>query len=236
MASVDGSRSLLGTLDEVHTNICGACKTDDVEKGANYYCIDCSEYLCDFCKDYHRKLPLLRNHCIVSENQVPAVISTRGRHAVAVYCACNKNQEVQYFCDEHQDIICDTCKHIKHYKCKISGIQDKSSSYTDSKIDALVSKIEALKDDYDRLKKTRDDEGKGQECSKEECRKEIYAFRKELDTFLDDLEKSVLKLDSQDDEWQNRIGQHIATLTATLKMLETDNKLLQDAKSNGDQL
>ena len=99
-----------------------------------------------------------------------------------------------------------------------------------------MSKIEALKDDYNRLKKTRDGEGKSLVCSKEECGKEIYAFRKELDTFLDDLEKSVLKLlDSQDDEWQNRIGQHIATLTETLKMLETDNRLLQDAKSNGGQ-
>ena len=136
-------------------------------------------------------------------------------------------------CDDHQDIVCDSCKNTKHYKCKVSSIKDKSSSYTWSRIDTVMSKIKALKDDYDQLKKTRNDESKSLVSSVEDCKKEIKAFRKELDNFLDDLEKSMLKLlESQKDEAQKRIDQHISSLTATLKLLETDHKLLRDAKSN----
>ena len=234
MASVDGSRSLQGTSDEFHTNICGPCKTDDVEKGAYHYCNDCSAHLCDHCKDYHRKIPLLKNHRIVFGSHVPAVISTRGQRAIVVYCTCNKNQEVQYFCDDHQDTACDSCKHTKHYKCKVSCIQDKSTNYTRSRIDAIILKIEALKADYEKLEETRNYESKRLERSKEDCKQEIKAFRKEIDTFLDDLEKTMLRqLESCENEGQNRIRQHISTLTATLKMLESDYKLLGDAKNDG---
>ena len=110
--------------------------------------------------------------------------------------------------------------------------QDEGSSYTRSRIDTVVSKIEALKDDYARLKTTRNSESKSLERSKEDCKKAINAFRKELDNLLDSLEKCMLKLlDSHEDEEQKRIDQHISTLTAILEILEADHKLLQDAKN-----
>ena len=234
MASVDGSRTLQGASDEFHINICGACKTMDVERGASHYCKDCPVYLCDQCKDHHRKLPLTKNHRIVSESQVPVVTSTRGRPATVIYCSCYKNEEVQYFCDGHQDAVCASCKNTKHYRCKVSRIQDKSKGYTKSKIDVIMSKIKAIEDDYAQLKTSRNDQSKSLMHTKEHCIKEINACRKELNTFLDDLEKSMLKLlDYKADEGQKRLSQHISSLTETLKMLKTDSKLLQDAKSNG---
>ena len=234
MATVDGSRSLQGASDEVHTNICGPCKNDDIERGANHYCQDCSEYLCDHCKDHHRKLRLTKNHRIVSGSQVPAVSSIRGRPSIVVYCSCNRKQEVQYFCDDHKDTVCDLCKSSKHYKCKVPRIQDKGSAYSQSKIGSVMSELNTIQDDYDKLKQARDDDIKILKHSTEDCRNEIATFRKEINAFLDDLEKTILKqLASYEKDKQSRIGQQILTLTATLKMLESDYKLLHDAKNEG---
>ena len=234
MASVDGSRSLQGASDEVHINICGPCKNADVERGANHYCQDCPEYLCDHCKDHHRKLRLTKNHRIVSGSQVPAVSSIRGRPSIVVYCSCNRKQEVKYFCEDHKDTVCDLCKNSKHYKCKVPRIQDKGSAYSQSKISSIMSKLDAIQDDYDKLKQARDGDIKSLEHSTEGCRNEITAFRKEINAFLDDLEKTILKqLASYEKDKQSRISQQISTLTATLKMLESDNKLLHDAKNEG---
>ena len=234
MASVDGSRSLQGASDEVHTNICGPCKNDDVERGANHYCQDCPEYLCDHCKDHHRKLRLTNYHRIVSGSQVPAVSSIRGRPSIVVYCSCNRKQEVQYFCEDHQDTVCDLCKSSKHYKCKVSGIQDKSSAYSQTKISSVMSELNKIQDEYAKLKQARDDDIKSLERSTESCRNEIAAFRKEINTFLDDLENNMLKqLASYEKDKQSRISQQSSTLTATLKMLESDYKLLHDAKNEG---
>ena len=234
MASVDGSRSLQGASDEVHTNICGPCKNDDIERGANHYCQDCPEYLCDHCKDHHRKLRLTKNHRIVSGSQVPAVSSIRGRPSIVVYCSCNRKQEVQYFCEDHKDTVCDLCKSSKHYKCKVPRIQDKSSAYSQSKISSVLSKLDAIQDEYVKLKQARDDDIKSLERSTEDCRNEITAFRKEINTFLDDLENTILKqLASYEKNKECRISQQISTLTAALKMLESDYKLLHDAKNEG---
>ena len=234
MASVDGSRSLQGASDEVHTNICGPCKNADIDRGANHYCQDCPEYLCDHCKDHHRKLRLTKNHRIVSGSQVPAVSSIRGRPSIVVYCSCNRKQEVQYFCEDHKDTVCDLCKSSKHYKCKVSGIQDKSSAYSQTKISSVMSELNKIQDEYAKLKQARDDDIKSSERSTESCRNEIATFRKEINTFLDDLEKNMLKqLASYKKDKQSRISQQSSTLTATLKMLESDYKLLHDAKNEG---
>ena len=234
MASVDGSRSLQGASDEVHTNICGPCKNADIERGADHYCQDCPEYLCDHCKDHHRKLRLTKDHRIVSGSQVPAVSSIRGRPSIVVYCSCNRKQEVQYFCEDHKDTVCDLCKNSKHYKCKVSRIQDKGSAYSQSKISSVMSELNKIQDEYAKLKQARDDDIKGLEHSTEACKNEIATFRKEINAFLDDLEKTILKqLASYEKDKQSRISQQISTLTATLKLLESDYKLLHDAKNDG---
>ena len=70
------------------------------------------------------------------------------------------------------------------------------------------------------------------ERSTEDCRNEITAFRKEINAFLDDIEKAILKeLASYEKDKESRISLQISTLTATLKMLESDYKLLKDAKN-----
>ena len=234
MTSVDGSSSLDRASDEFDTNICGPCKSDNVERRANHYCEDCSEYLCNLCNDHHRKFPLLKGHRVVSWSQVLVKPSIRGRPSIVVYCKCNKQQDVQYICDDHQDILCDPFKNAKHYKCKVSPINNKSSNYTQAALNFVMSKIKTLKDEYDKLKKERINEGKDLEQSKEDCREEIRSFRQEIEEFLDGLETSMLnELKACKNEKQNRISQHISQLTAILKMLEADYKFLEDAKSDG---
>ena len=97
-----------------------------------------------------------------------------------------------------------------------------------------MSKLDVIQDEYAKLKQARNDDIKSLERSTESCRNEIAAFRKEINTFLDDLEKTILKqLASYEKDKQSRINQQIPTLTATLKMVESDYKLLHDAKNEG---
>ena len=234
MASLDGSSALDRASDGFNINICGPCKSDNVERRGNHYCEDCSEYLCNLCKDHHRKFPLLKGHRVVSWNQVPVKQSIRGRPSIVVYCNCNKQQEAQYYCDDHLDILCDPCKVTKHYKCKVSTINNKSSNYTRAALNSVMSKIKTLKDEYDELKKERINECKDLEQSNEHCIKEIKTFREEINRFLHGIEKTMLnELESYKNEEQTRINQHITLLTATVKLLEADYKLLEDAKSDG---
>ena len=229
MASVDGSRSVLGVSDEADTHICGPC-----QRKAEYCCEDCLEYLCTPCKDYHKKLHVTKSHIIVSAGQASVNTTIRGRPSTVIYCRCNKQQEVQYYCEDHQEILCDLCKETKHYKCQTSTIQIKSSAYSSSKLDSVASKLNGIKDAYAQLNKERNDESKRLERMKDDCRKTIEKFRKEIDSFLDKLENNMLKqVELFETEGQKRISQHISTLTANMKLLESDLKLVEDAKNDG---
>ena len=132
MASVDaGSRSIQISSDEIYDHVCGPCKTDGTEKEARHYCQDCGQNICDARKDYHRKLAGTRNHLIVPVDQVtdPA----RGSLDLPL-CNCNNNQQVVFYCDTHEDVICSPCKSFQHHKCYTSIILMKSSGYKFSAI------------------------------------------------------------------------------------------------------
>ena len=230
MASVDGSKSLQAATDELFDNICGPCKSDGNKQEARQYCVDCSEYLCGSCVKFHGKLLSLKHHKIVSANTVSVGNSRR----LTIYCGCNKNQEVEFYCAVHADVICSPCKNIKHHKCETSSIQQKSSEYTSATLDSVLRKTKSLKDKYDKLKQECTENQNELKRSKEACKKEIKAFRKELDEFLNKLEKSMLQeLDQCESRELQRIDQQITTLTTALQMLAPECQLLDDARKDG---
>ena len=230
MSSVGGSKSILASSDQLFDHICGSCKTDGKETEARKYCEDCTEYLCDSCISIHTKLPLLKNHNIVRANTVSGGTASP---RLKSYCACNNNQEVEFYCEDHNDVICSPCQSVKHHNCTTPSIQQKSSRYTSASLDLILAKTESLKDTYDRLKQEcRENETELKSC-KEACKKEIQAFRKELDDFLDKLEQNMLaELDQYESKERQRIDHHITTLKTIIQMLDKEHKSLEKARKD----
>lgn len=230
MASVDGSKSLHKASDESFDHLCGPCNNEGIVKEAKQYCGVCSEFLCDQCVSHHRKFPLLKSHKIVPAHTVSVNSTCR----LSINCGCNNNRETEYYCENHSDVICTLCKDIRHYKCKTMPIKQKCSSYKSAKIDAVLAKSKSLKDKYDQLIQKCSTNKTELVRSKDVCQKEIKAFRKELNDFLDKLEQKMLKeLASCENEECQHIEQHIATLSNALQMLDTDYKMLDKAKVDG---
>ena len=226
MASVDGFKSIQTASDELSDHVCGPCKIGGNDKEAIKYCSDCSEYLCDPCVSYHRTLALTKNHKIVPANSESFDTGRR----LTVYCGCNQNQEVEFYCEDHADVICRQCQSFKHHKCKTSTVHQKSSGYTSTKMESILSKTKSLKDKYDQLKQECSEDKKELKELKAVCKKEIRAFRKELDDFLDKLEQSMLaELDQFETKESQRVDQQITALSTALQMLNADDQLLNDA-------
>ena len=229
MASVDGSKTIYASSDQVFEHVCGPCKSEGSEVEAKEYCGDCSDFLCDPCVKYHRKLPLLKNHKILSADDV----SGTGPR-LTLYCKCNNNQEIEFYCDDHSSSICGQCQMLLHHKCQTIPIQQKSSAYTSTHLDSIISKTKSLKDKYDELKQGYIEDKKELEDNREECKKAMQAFRKELDDYIDKLEREMLEeLNKIETKEHRRIDQKIATITTALQMLDVDYKLLGDAKNDG---
>ena len=231
MASVDGSKSWLGASDETCDIVCGPCKTDYVKKEAKHYCEQCQEHLCDSCQDTHRKLKATKNHSILSGHHMPTSSDVIQRPACSVYCSCNQNQEVEVYCEEHHDVICDSCATVKHRRCKTFSIQDKSHSYPTKKLESIIDETKTLWLKIEQLQQERDKNRTNITRMKDTCRKEISTFRKELNDFLDHLERDIIQdLEKHEKKRKQLIDDQIKSLTTTLKMIELDYKLLEEAK------
>ena len=232
MANFDGSSSLDMTSDHFREHECGPCSQRGRTREAIHYCIDCPDYLCDGCKDYHCTLAVTRNHTIMSGSMIP--VSARGKPSLGIICGCNKGQPVTFYCNDHQEIICGACKTFSHHKCTTSTIQEKSSDYKSPKLDSILAEIKSLEVKYERLKQ--DNTGSKKEVNKlkEDCQKEIRRYRKELDTIFDDLESNIL---TELDKWKRdrhcHVDQNMSTIDAALNVLRVDCKRLEDAKRDG---
>ena len=173
---------------------------------------------------------------ILSGSQLPASASANRGPNITIYCtcSCNKNKEVEFYYEEHKDVVCDTSRAIKHHICKTTSIQDKSTGYSKTQFETIIAKTESLKDEFDRLKNENAKNNTKLKSSKESCRKEIKALRNEINAFFDKLERvMLLQLDSHESEVQNRIDKQMSTLTKAIQMIVADYKLLEDVKTDG---
>ena len=237
MASVDGSTSVQGASDELYDVICGPCQTDNLYKQAHHYCNECREYLCNSCKDVHRKLAMSKNHTILPAKQIPAPTSGSQRLGSAPYCSCNKNQHVEFVCEDHKEVVCNPCKMVKHRNCKTVDIQEKKAGYTTAQVNSILAKITALIHEFDTMQKQRKSDRKELKRLTEECKKKIKGFRLSIDAILDNLEKNVMdEVDKYDEEQSRQIDQHITVLTTGLQMLDTGKEQFEDAKTNGNKV
>ena len=232
MANYDGSSSLDMACDEFREHECGPCSGARRTREAKHYCIDCPDYLCDDCKDYHGHLAGTRNHNIVSGSRIPVSVS-KGP-GLNITCACNKGQLIAFYCNDHLEIICGACKTFNHHKCKTSSFQEKSSSYTSSKLNSVLAEIKSLEAKYERLKHESHGNKKVVNQLTEACTKEIRKYRKELATIFDNLERNMLtELDEWKQDKDRRVDQNMSTIAEALNVLKVDSKNLEDAKRDG---
>ena len=78
MASFDGSSSLDKACDEFRGYECGPSSRRRKTRVADHYCMDCPEYLCGDCKDYHGDLAGIMNilSCLAAEFRLLSGVRT----------------------------------------------------------------------------------------------------------------------------------------------------------------
>ena len=232
MSSVDGARSIYVASDEIITRPCGPCNYEGNEVEAVKFCDDCKELLCRNCADYHKKYKQLRNHKLVPVAQVPKHEATALRPSIVI-CDCNQNLEVTEYCEDHGDVVCQTCTSTKHRKCKTQTLTKKRFSDEKAKLSSIMHKADAVKTKIETFLQERNADLERLLSIKETCTKEIQSFRKKLNQRLDLLEQNALKeIEELESREREKIERHISSCSATQHMLQTDIQLLENAKKS----
>ena len=232
MSSFDGARSTQGASDEIITHPCGPCNYEGNEIEAAKFCDDCKELLCRNCADSHKKYKQFRNHKLVPVAQLPKHEAT-GPTPSIVICDCNQNLEVTEYCEDHSDVVCQTCASTKHRKCKTQALTKKCFGDEKEKLSSIMQKVDAMKKNIETFLQERNADLQKLVSVKETCTKEIQSFRQTLNRHLDLLEQNVLKeMEKLESRERKNIERHISSCSATQHMLQTDIQLLENAKKS----
>ena len=238
MASVDGSRSYLAGSDEVIKHTCGPCKDDGETKEANYFCEPCNVHLCFDCRNDHKTFKATKNHSIVSAHQPQRTGSASSKGAYRILCSCNQKRAVAVYCEKHGDVVCPTCKTVKHRKCKTCPIKDKVDKHTQKQFKELMAKAKSLKAEIESCIQNGEANRKSIDKYKDECKKDISGFRIEINKLLDKMEEDIIeRLDKTAKQNLLAIEKQIADMTASLQALNTDLDVIDNAnKTNKDEI
>ena len=230
MASVDGSRSYLASSDEVIQHTCGPCKDDGETKEATYLCEFCKVYLCFDCRNDHKTFKATKNHSIVSAPLTQGTGSTATQSIFTILCDCNQKRAVEVNCEKHAEVICPSCKTINHRNCKTCPIKDKVDKHTQKQLKNLMNKAKLLKVEMESCKQDEEAIRKKLDDYKVECKREITAFRRDINAILDKIEKEVIvKLDTRAKQQLQAIEKKIADMAASILALNADLDIIDNA-------
>ena len=93
--------------------LCEECSVDDDSGVAVVFCCNCGQFLCNHCKQSHKRQTKKADHKLIDldtkkEFEMPTI-----KHQV-IYCVRHSGQELIYFCKDCDQLICRDCPLIKH--------------------------------------------------------------------------------------------------------------------------
>ncbi|XP_060589365.1 uncharacterized protein LOC132744627 [Ruditapes philippinarum] len=186
-ASSSGSFECNGVL-------CQPCSSEGEILVADGFCKNCQEYLCKTCIKYHRKVTVSKHHTILDKANIPKNVDHQTiKQLCTETCEKHKLEIIKYFCRDHDTVGCGNCMVIKHKACQVEFIPDIADEFINGEYKAILDRIEKLQTKVDsKIMSTE----KGKKACAEEfvfAVNEIKRFRKEIENYLNKMEKSVLK-------------------------------------------
>ncbi|XP_019645776.1 PREDICTED: tripartite motif-containing protein 2-like [Branchiostoma belcheri] len=171
---------------------CQVCE-GNVE-GSKSWCADCGVLLCESCTAMHRKIPGTRDHELVPQDVMTAKDGAdrfqRKRH-----CDKHKNQELVFYCESCNALVCTACTVIDHRPGKDHNPVEITTIAQKKK-----EKLQELLQDMDpRLKEVQasiDEVDKNMSKlipSKEEATTQAKAYFRQLADLLEKREEEILR-------------------------------------------
>ncbi|XP_060596384.1 uncharacterized protein LOC132750421 [Ruditapes philippinarum] len=207
-------QSLSSGSDVVSSIMCDVCPLDKKQAKAHKFCVDCQQYLCSKCCDFHRKLKVLQGHVLqdsklgykANRRVLPEEDAiSKGKKDIKDVCneKClkHKNRIVEYFCKSCDQIGCSICMTTQHNKCSslhhipdiVTGLKDTEDyKEVNDRLREFTWQLEQNKAKYETnvLKKA---------YYSNRAKSEIKRHRNEMTAMLDAFEMQIdTELDSMD--------------------------------------
>lgn len=191
---------------------CMFCKREELTVLAKHWCKSCAEPLCEDCKRFHTRVPILQGHTIVEMSQMEKWCETVD---IEETCGIHGGKTVEILCKDHNEICCGVCFANRHKKCVNFDSIDAISINVDK--DQIKDKLKSLSSLHDCITKLQ-----------EENKKIIAALctSKEdiCSSFANRIEKAKMFLDQAHEQWLKRFEVEHAQQTDQIEVMSDELK------------
>ena len=216
--------------DDHNTGIqCDPCLCDGRTVTAEWYCTECSEFMCDNCARVHRNSRISRNHKLLDRDAMPKKKLTTVQEK---FCAKHSGEMTKYFCGKHGQLCCSVCVTLGHNHCGVLFIDDIAGEFSKSQeYQDLLQQIKFLETKLTETKKQSDQNCEDVNQCFSTLISDIQQFRTKVNSRLDELEKKVReeaqKIKNSDLKSMESIStqseslqKHLREMSSTLESLE----------------
>ncbi|XP_078614335.1 E3 ubiquitin-protein ligase TRIM56-like [Branchiostoma floridae x Branchiostoma japonicum] len=119
--------------------VCGSCET---KSGAESFCTECGDFLCDECDTMHRRMKALRGHQVIGVEQLKAESDTvKIKPRPLPPCKIHSQETLKFFCIDCSEAICQVCTVLSHKDHEYEYFTD-TAVKAKTNIRALLAKTE----------------------------------------------------------------------------------------------
>lgn len=199
---------------------CGSCGYEDILKNAKKWCTICEEGFCGECEKYHKSLKVSRDHKMIS------IEDYRQIENISVNLNCEiHGKKLDLYCKKHDIAVCVVCIPSEHKSCSSSDVisideASKNSKQSSALLD-LEGTILTTMDNVKHCIKDREIALTNVDKDEKTIRKTITETRKNLNEYLDELErKLMLELKSKHENCKSKIMKILNQLKQMEKEVE----------------
>ncbi|CAH1256711.1 TRIM3 [Branchiostoma lanceolatum] len=218
--------------EEYHSQ-CQMCKSDAKVEGK---CADCSFLLCKNCITVHSSIPALKDHYIITLNDLKNPSSRPKYTDRARYCPRHTDQRMTFYCQPCAKLVCRDCTITEHRPGPNHDPHEVSEVAQKYKTD-LQTLVAKTLDTADDLRKTKETVGQELTSITTNCqtlRNGIQEHFIQMRAKLDEEKKKVTeKLDKMEQNQKELIVKEEKDLEETIKSTEDVLKFSTDILARG---
>ena len=99
--------------DVVYDSTCTLCAKLKKNTEAIKFCLQCQEYLCSECTEYHNKFPVMAGH-VLEKAELTSKDKTFSKHVLTEHCTKHPAKIIEMYCAIHDIVACTVCTTNEH--------------------------------------------------------------------------------------------------------------------------
>ena len=212
----------MATSSVGHNNTpqCDNCREAGVVKDAVSFCSECDSHFCVVCDKLHGKIAPGHKTDIKERADI---VDEKTKYAL---CSKHRKETVEYYCQTHESVFCETCKLSEHAICAVQSISDACEGTNISKdICDMTEQLIKLQEATDRLKWDKQMTLNAYQSDMGVHRDNIKNLRKKFSNMFERYDK---QLESQETTTVNNLSSSIRSCVLLSDQLKEQTKSFEE--------